>query len=449
MRRTDREEVMPVNAAAPTVGNQIGSQRFRRSIGQSFNTRDGLALRWQVLAFCVVLVLLVSRDFSIFRHSQFYAEDGYVWFAQAYNYGWLHSLTRPEGGYLNTVQRLAAGIALFVPFRWAPMMMAIVGLLLQALPVPILLSERCRKWAPFSLRAAFAAVYVCIPDAGEIHVVCTNSQWHLALALLLIAFAATPRSFAAKAFDLCIVAVAAVTGPFPILAIPLVATFWAARRQRWTLVLLGILVAGSVIQVIYLLHNHEQRSLGLLGASPARFVRLLGGNAFLGALLGSRSWGLLLPFACSLAAMIAGLAACVYCARFSSIEVRLFFVYCFMIFAAGLRSPLISGAIQARWAALLTVPAQRYSFFPALALLFSILWLAGFAPSIPMRITGSLLVLVLCVGIIRDWKIAPMGYMDFSRHAAAFKSAPAGSDVIIPVYCNGGDCHMELIKKSR
>src|SRR5207237_3580821 len=106
--------------------------------------------------FGLVVIALFSRSPSLLTHAQFYAEDGAVWYAQAYNLGWLHSLTLPQAGYLNTMPRLAAGLALLFPFSWAPLVMATVGLLIQSVPVTILLSSRCRVWAPLPTRMVLA-----------------------------------------------------------------------------------------------------------------------------------------------------------------------------------------------------------------------------------------------------------------------------------------------------
>jgi hypothetical protein len=155
--------------------------------------RDGLSIGWRFLVFCLVMIALFCRSPRMLTHAQFYAEDGTIWFAQAYNGGWLHSLTLPQAGYLNTMPRFAAGLALLVPLTWAPLVMAIVGMTSQALPVPILLSPRLRNWAELPTRMMFAAIYVALPNASEIHVVATNSQWHLALAATLVALASSPR----------------------------------------------------------------------------------------------------------------------------------------------------------------------------------------------------------------------------------------------------------------
>ena len=274
---------------------KYGRELSLQAILCDLSKRDGLAMRWLALSFAVASVAIFLRSPSLLTHAQFYAEDGPLFFAQAYNFGWLHSLGIQYGGYLTILQRVATGAALFVPFRLAPVVMTLVGLLVQAIPVPLLLSSRLRQWAPLPVRMAFAAAYVGIPNAREVHVVCTNSQWHLALVLALLVLAEAPESIAGKIFDVVTVSLAVLTGPFGIVMLPLGAILRYVRRRLWTAVLLGILTAGSLIQRVMILRHHAERGEGHLGATIALFVRLLGGNGFIGALLGSCRFGVKFP----------------------------------------------------------------------------------------------------------------------------------------------------------
>jgi hypothetical protein len=81
--------------------------------------RDGLGLQRQLKVLGIVALTLILRRPSLFYQPQFYAEDGVYWYQQACSMGWLHSLTLPVVGYLCSVQRLATGLSLLVPFRWA------------------------------------------------------------------------------------------------------------------------------------------------------------------------------------------------------------------------------------------------------------------------------------------------------------------------------------------
>ena len=101
--------------------------------------------RLQWLVFFLAAIAVVSRRPDVVLHPQFYGEDGVIWYAQAYNLGWLHALSLPEGGYLNTLPRLAAALALLVPFHAAPLVMNLLGIAIQTLPVNVFLLSALRR----------------------------------------------------------------------------------------------------------------------------------------------------------------------------------------------------------------------------------------------------------------------------------------------------------------
>ncbi len=408
---------------------------------------EGLAAQWLVAGFAAAMLLILLRDPSLFTNPQFWAEDGKTWYAQAYNGGWLHSFTLPMNGYLHTLPRLGAGAALLVSFRWAPLVMVLVGLVCQALPVPILLSSRCQTFGPFPLRLAFAMVYIAIPNAREIHVVCTNAQWHLALAELFLAFSVPPRSLFGRIFDTILYFFGGVCGPFGLLLLPFVFVYWLIRRQHWSLWVSFLLALGATVQLMFLRHFQETRHLRPLGASAAMFVRILGGDVFLGVLRGSVPYGLGQPFVICLGALIVGLAICLYCTRFVPAEVRLFFLYCCAILAAELRTPLVPATAKPLWAAILEVQSLRYWFYPSLPFLFAILWCVMFARSRIMRGLAVGLALLLCQGIWRDWRIPPLTNLHFPQQAAAFEAAAPGTQVTIPLNPSTDEWYMVLTKK--
>ena len=395
--------------------------------------RQGLGLSWLVAALLAACLLVLLRSPSLFTRPQFWAEDGAYWYAQAYNGGWFHSLAQPLGGYLNTVQRISAGLALLVPLRWAPLVMNLAGLFLQALPVPILLASRARPWGPLSFRILFALVYVCIPNAREIHVVCTNCHWHLAVAELLLVFAEPPRTLFGRAFDIVMFLLGSFCGPFMVLLLPLLAIFWYSRRRSWSLVILAVLAIGSTVQFTLMMSFKEARHHLYLGASVAKFIRMLGGNIFIGMLRGSVAYGFYKPFVVSLVAAIAGLFLMGYCFRYVALEIRLFFIYCLLLLGLSLRSPLTPVIDMPLWTLILSTPSLRYWFFPGLAFLFVVLWCAMYARSRLVRWASRALLLVLCTGIVKDWRLKPMVDLDFPVYAAAFNAALPGTHVIIPL----------------
>jgi len=407
-------------------------------------SEPGLSFRGQLLALAVTLAALFSRCPYLFTHPQFYAEDGAVWYAQAYNTGWLHSLTLPEAGYLNTLQRLVAGPALLLPFADAPLFMTICGLLIQWLPVAILLSSRCRRWSPLSLRLLFAALYVAIPNAREIHVVLTNAQWHLAVAVLLLAFSTPPESLRARLFDIAVFLVTGFSGPFSVLLWPLLLFFWWRRRQPWSLVQLAVMSVGTLTQAVVILHHHADRAHLPLGATPQLFIRMLGGNAFTAAIFGAYPFGSIAPFPLLLIAFLGGLALIAYTARSGTLELALFSVFCLLVFCAGLRSPLGTGT-EPLWHGLAHTSSLRYWYFPMLAFVWSSAWCALYAKSRFFRAASTCILILMPIGIVADWHYRNYGDQHFAAYVQKFQAAPPGERILIPIIPKG--TFMALIKK--
>src|ERR1700733_6052297 len=150
-------------------------------IWRKAEAQDGLSFGWQIVVFVAVLVAIFSRLPGALLHPQFFAEDGWVWYQQAYNLGWLRSLLITQAGYLQTLPRLVADLTLLFPMQWAPLIMNLAGAVVQALPVTALLSRRCIPWGPLPVRMLMSAVYIAIPNAPEVHIVLTNAMWHLAV----------------------------------------------------------------------------------------------------------------------------------------------------------------------------------------------------------------------------------------------------------------------------
>ncbi len=148
---------------------------------------------WQHCALFLFACLVVfSRRPDAVLHPQFWAEDGRVFFEDAYNVGWSESLFRPYGGYFHAVPRLGAAVALLGPLFAAPLVLNAIAIALQAFPVNLLLSRQSDVWGSFRYRSVMAGVYLALPNCRELYANITNSQCLLALSAFLI-LAASPR----------------------------------------------------------------------------------------------------------------------------------------------------------------------------------------------------------------------------------------------------------------
>jgi hypothetical protein len=410
---------------------------------QALAACDGLSAGWQFVVFGLAMIVLFSRRPSLLAHAQFYAEDGTFWFAQAYNLGWLHSLLLPQAGYFNTMPRLAAGLALLIPLQWAPLVMAIVGLLIQALPVPILLSPQLRNWAPLPTRLLLAATYVAMPNTREILIVATNTQWHLALAAVLLALAGSPRTWLGRCFAIAIVLIAAFSGPFCIVLAPIALLFWWLRRQPWSLLISSLAGIVACIQIALLLHN-TLRVHTVLGVRLEPLLRMVGGNIVAGALFGSYALASKLPMILLVAAAFVGMSIYFYCLRFANLEWKLFLIYCAALYAASLSSPLIGGS-KPLWDLLVGDVSARYWFFPMLAFVWSAVWCALYGRDRLFKIVGAGIVLCMTFGVVHDWKYRALADDHFVVFVQRMRDAQPGDHVVFPIVPDGWQ--MELVKK--
>jgi len=117
----------------------------------------------RVAAFLVIF----SRRPDAILNAQFFAEDGKLWYADAYRFG-LRSLLFPADGYLHTVARLTALVTLIFPFSIAPLVMNLCAITFQALPVNVFLSSRFST-ITLSTRLLAGFLYLALPNTDEIN----------------------------------------------------------------------------------------------------------------------------------------------------------------------------------------------------------------------------------------------------------------------------------------
>jgi hypothetical protein len=405
----------------------------------------GLRWRGQILVFLFAMAIVISRRPDVVRHAQFYAEDGAVWFADAYNLGWVHSLRLPAGGYLNTLQRLVAAVALLFPLRYAPLVLNVFGIAIQAAPAWFLLTRRCANWGSLPARGLQAALYLALPNSHEVHVVITNAQFHFALMAFLVAISEPPVNWGWKVFDVFVLLINGLSGPFGIILLPLIVLYWWIRRQGWLLVAAGVVAPAVAIQLGELLFGgYAARATGgHLGATPLLFARILAGQVYLASLIGENSFAMHAGLLKTLLVTIAGSALLVYCMVKGSLPLRLFIVFGLVLFAASLSRPLVASQ-NPQWEVLTTIKSMRYWFFPMLGVVWSLVWCAVQQRS-RVQMAAVVALVVSLYGIRHDWRYPPYKDERFGEYVGKFAAAPAGSVVKIPIFPDG--VVMELHKK--
>ena len=316
-------------------------------------------------------------------HPEFWAEDGWVWFPDGYEYG-LASLARPVAGYLQTAPRLVGLLAQAFPLAWAPALFAVCALLFQVLPPLFLVSSRmAAAWPDARGRLLFALVWLVLPNTREVYVNLTNAQWHIAALGFLVLLSRAPATPAGRGFDRAALALCGLSGPFCLVLAPMAAWLAAACRTRAALWRAALLCAAAAVQAAVVVATVGERGATELGAGPRMLARIVAQQVMAGALVGEHAmpdlvdlpaWQTnVLPLGIAgLGVVLTGLAL-----WHGRQPLRLLVLVAALLFAAALARPVVA-LTGAQWP-LLQVPGvgQRYYYAPMLALMAVLFTLAG------------------------------------------------------------------------
>jgi hypothetical protein len=409
-----------------------------------------LRVAFWFLAAVLAALALYSRRPDALRYPQFFAEDGHVWYQQAYNWGWLHALLHPDGAYFQTLPRLVASVSLLFPLARAPLIFNLCGLAVEAAPALFLLSRRLQSLGSLTVRCVLAFLYLAIPNMAETHATIEYGQWHLAVLAFLVLIAEPPQSRAGVVFDIAVLALCAVTGPFCIFLLLPAVVLCVAKRQSWNYLRFLVLSAGAVVQGLSLLLNlHQDRSHAPLGASLTGFCRIVAGQIVLPIFQGRNRlehWGHTSHQVSIVAVVVTVLAitAAAYALLRGPLPLRCFLLFAGTVFAAALVFPMgsLSGS---QWQAL-SAPESgaRYWLIPEAAAIAVLVWMIGPDRQIWLRATAGVLAITMLLAIVKHWQYWPMPNLHFPTYAMKFEQLSPGATMTIPL--NPPGWSMTLIK---
>lgn len=402
--------------------------------------------RRQVLpvAFLLLSALALLSRLPMSLVTNFWAEDGTVFYAQAYNLGWLQPLTMPLTGYLQTFPRLEAAVAVNFPLAIGPLLASSVALLFDVAPGVFLLTERCRDILPnLAVRLILATFTVILPDTLELNGNLANVQWHLPLLSFLLIVARPPRSVPGHAVDLLLLAVGALSGPFCVLLTPICAWLWLRQRARWLLARLAVLAGATAVQGFVLITHAGERltdTRGLLHPSVELLIKILDrplltpliGTAGFESLMHSRLWNE--SWVPVLILLVGGLLIA-YAVWRGPYVLRLLFLLAAGVLVMALISPFAGGSLRSQWDALAGVGAHaRYFYIPSLAWISALVWLAFKARWLVLRVSAAAaLACGLLIAVPRDWRYSAPPPTAFQTAAARFDQAPPGTTMVLPI----------------
>ncbi len=398
----------------------------------------------------ISFLIIFSRRPDAILNPQFWAEDGKVWYAEAYNHGAIYSFLAPVAGYYQTISRLVAVVSQAFPLAYAPLIFNLAAIFCKILVVNFLLGSRLSNLIPsVAGRILIAFVYLALPHSNETHANLTNAQWHLALLSFLIIVAAPSEKKLWKIFDFAVVLISALSGPFCLLLLPIVAIKWIKTRENQTIILIVILALASLVQISSLLTT-DRPSVQPLGASFGLFLKIVGGHLFLNSIVGDRAYSRFFNRSLwndwtAILVNLIGFGLLAYAFIKSKLELRLLIIFSFMLVFSALAFPAITSDAP-QWT-MMWKPGigSRYWLIPIFCCFAALLYLARNAEISFVRYASVALLVFSLFGIAADWKYPRFKDLEFQKYAAEFESAPAGVEVSIPI--NPEPWDMRLVKK--
>lgn len=380
--------------------------------------------------------MVLSRRPDAVSNPQFWAEDGANWFAEAYDRGSLHALLLSHTGYFQTLPRLVAAAGQRVGLAGAPLLFNGVGLALQILPALFLLSRRFEAAIPsLGVRCILGALYLAIPNF-EVHANITNAQWHLAILAFMVVVATPGRRWWWRVFDLSVLVVCGLSGPFVILLAPIALAVWVTRRARWALLLTGVSAAFGLLQGLTALSG--DRSAAPLGASPRLLGEILLNRVLLPGMMGEQGTRETISAGWSHGGVVVAVLAVTAVATVAlalwrgPLELRLLLAYGALLLGLTLQRPLVD-PVRPQWEQIALGNGTRYFLIPVLAWVVTLAWLCSRAPRRLAPALAGTLLLVFAAGDATHWQYPPFTDLHPAAEAARLSRAPAGTTLRIPI----------------
>lgn len=215
---------------------------------------------WRTLVIAIAAVVMILRTPYLFLSSRFWAEEGSLYFSEAFHSTWHKALLAGHQGYYSFFPNVTTLMAaLIVPLENAPFVTTFAAFLIQLLVVFIILYRLQSVFTPIQqLLLCVATIFVC--NTGEIWLNTITTQFHLCLASFFIIMSNQQKvSKSWVIFDRVVLILSGLTGVVTSFLLPVLLIRWFIERSRNLLMLSLTLLSTTFLQIIYILSH------GLIG----------------------------------------------------------------------------------------------------------------------------------------------------------------------------------------
>jgi len=175
-----------------------------------------------------VFLILAARVPLLWQGGQFTGEDGWVFFAGAFNAPWHESLFVPFAGYFRFDARLLAELLSGWPLELQPALFGGVGLALNAVVLTAFYAPVFRNWiASDTLRVGLVLLLSLAPNAENLGLF-TGLHWYVAFGVVLVLLVPWPEAVPNRFMTGVFLTVGVWSSPSVLVLVPWMA--WRAGR---------------------------------------------------------------------------------------------------------------------------------------------------------------------------------------------------------------------------
>lgn len=210
--------------------------------------------RWvKLLTVTIIVAILVQRGGERVTNPQLWAEDGSVFFQDAYNLSFWQALLTPYAGYFLTFPRLLAEIAMLFRLQLVPTIFVIISLITATGCCSLFLLDNFSHVVPnLFARGIFCILFAALPASDEVLLRLANIQWYLGIAFMLLMFMPLPKHLIAKFGYVLVWVLAVISAPISIIFIPcLLIKSCFERKGRITLLFSSV----TMIFIVFLIYQ--------------------------------------------------------------------------------------------------------------------------------------------------------------------------------------------------
>lgn len=398
--------------------------------------------------FAICFIVFALRRPEIITNPQFWAEDGAVWYSQAYNMGPLKSLILPQNGYYQTISKLVASASLVLPLNIAPLFYNVIGISIRVFVIMFLLSSRMERY-PIAGRVVLALFILLMPHLDEVHANVTNAHWYLSMWLFMVIIGTEAKGVYWKAHDYALLLISGLSGPFIVFIAPVLMLKIMSGNESWTArgilelikkninsfnVIFSIICA---IQIVAILTSSEDgRSHAPLGASLNTLFSILSTRVFVGFMISQHStiamWDMHILNA---AVSLIGIATLVYVFVKGDWRVKSMVIYPALMLGFALARPQIHMELP-QWPRMQFGSGQRYFVTTDIFWMTILLILAWWIKGVLSKVVTSLLAVLVFVSGVAGFHLQKLPNQDWVNEVNKFNHAKPGDELKLKINPN-------------